>query len=546
MKKKALAVALSMALCFGAALPSFAADDTTTPAQPASPEAAEQVDHEYQSFQIFKGEEGVLNNKKVLLKVEWGADASQAVQDAIWKQIHADGFEVKDEDGNVIANQADATATDIARAIEAKYPNSNKVGVDAEKLAKVVSKAIGDKTGTTVADNTTFTGDAGWYLVVDKTPSLWGDYAQYKDRSQLKFLFKNDTFRVTTKRSWIEIFKTVKDINDSVTVDNPDGSSADYDIGDDVPFTLTATLPDNVKDYESYTFTINDRQNKGFDFPENFKVTVDGVEYAAANYTVASNDYDNDGAQNDFDIVFGDVAKNAAFNNSSQVVVTYTSKLNADAKIGNAGNKNESRITYNPDNEGEGHTPWDIVIVFTFKPIINKLDQDGAALPGAVFDLVKVKATEAGGKYTVTKDADGNDETVYTKTFVANGNVHSIAGIDDGVYKIVETTTPPGYNTIDPIYFVVVAEHNENLELVSLSIVDLDGNSMNPGEAVSNAMTASLTDGTITTDVINQKGVVLPSTGGIGTTIFYIVGGVLVVGAVVLLIVRRRMRTEEE
>ena len=540
MKRRILPILLSAALAFAAPMTTFAAE------KPASPEAAEQVAHEYQSFQIFKGEEGVLNGNKVLLKVEWGADATQAVQDAIWTQIHADGFEVKDEKGNVIADQADATATDIARAIEAKYPNSEKVGVDAEKLAKVIAKVIGDKTGTTVVDNTTFTGDAGWYLIVDKTASLVDEYEQYKDRSQLKFLFNNDTFRVTTKRSVIEIFKTVKDVNDSVTVENPDGTSADYDIEDDVPFTLTATLPDNVKDYESYTFTINDRQDKGFDFPKNFKVTVDGVEYAAANYTVASNDYDNDGAQNDFDIVFGDVANNAAFKNSSKVVVTYTSKLNADAKIGNAGNKNESRITYNPDNEGEGHTPWDIVIVFTFKPIINKLDQDNNALEGAVFDLVKVKATEAGGKYTVTKDADGNDETVYTKTFAANGNVHSIAGIDDGVYKIVETTTPAGYNTIDPVYFVVVAEHNENLELVSLSIVDLDGNSLDPQTAVSNAMTASLTDGTITTDVINQKGVVLPSTGGIGTTIFYVIGGVLVVGAVVLLIVRRRMRNEEE
>ncbi len=537
MKRRILPILLSAALAFAMPMTTFAAD------KPASPEAAEQVAHEYQSFQIFKGEEGVLNNKKVLLKVEWGANATQAVQDAIWAQIHADGFKVYDDKKVEITDQAKATATDIARAIDDNYNDSTTVGVDSEKLAKVIAAAIGDVDGAAIEDNTTFTGDAGWYLIVDKTASLVDEYEQYKDRSQLKFLFNKDTFKVTTKRSVIEIFKTVQDINDSVEVVNPDGTSADYDIGDAVPFTLTATLPDNVKDYESYTFKINDRQDKGFDFPENFVIKVDGVEYTATP-TVA--DYDGDGENNDFDIDFGDVVKNPAFKNSSKIVVTYTSVLNEKAKTGNAGNKNESRITYNPDNEGEGHTPWDIVIVFTFKPIINKVDQNGAALEGAVFDLVKVKATENNGKYTVTKDENGNEETVYTKTFVANGNVHSIAGIDDGVYKIVETTTPAGYNTIDPVYFVVVAEHNEKLELVNLSIVDLEGKSMDPATAVSNAMTASLTEGTITTDVINQQGVVLPSTGGIGTTIFYVIGGVLVAGAVVLLIVRRRMRNEEE
>ena len=115
----------------------------------------------------------------------------------------------------------------------------------------------------------------------------------------------------------------------------------------------------------------------------------------------------------------------------------------------------------------------------------------------------------------------------------------AFTGLDDGDYRLTETATPATYNSIDPIEFTVTAEHDITSDNPALTM--LSGN-VTTGTIT---FTPNPTDGSLTTNVENKKGPELPKTGGIGTTIFYVVGGILVIGAGILLITKKRMNTKE-
>lgn len=177
-----------------------------------------------------------------------------------------------------------------------------------------------------------------------------------------------------------------------------------------------------------------------------------------------------------------------------------------------------------------GKTPDDTVIVFTYKVVANKVDENNVALKGAAFKLEKkigseyqlvdfVNATETAGKYTIV---DPN-KTTFEWT-----------GVDDGDYRLTEIITPEGYNTIAPIEFTVTAGHKKEFDFGTRTEV-LE--SLTGGDKVS----GNVSTGQLTTDVVNKKGSSLPSTGGMGTTIFYVVGSILVLGAAILLITKKRM-----
>ena len=165
----------------------------------------------------------------------------------------------------------------------------------------------------------------------------------------------------------------------------------------------------------------------------------------------------------------------------------------------------------------------------TKNPDYDPEDEDSEeyiSLKGAGFTLYKKNAS--GTYVAVSGEIKGNDMTTFT-----------FSGLDDGDYKLSETTTPAGYNTISDIEFTITAEHEINSDNPALT--SLNGN-VSSGVIT---FTPNTSGGSLTTDVINQKGSTLPSTGGMGTTLFYIIGGVLVVGAAVLLIVKRRMSVEK-
>ena len=173
----------------------------------------------------------------------------------------------------------------------------------------------------------------------------------------------------------------------------------------------------------------------------------------------------------------------------------------------------------------------------------NKVDSNGEKLAGAGFKLSKFdKESDSWklvGYQNVKLDASGNPVETNGRYEVENATDTSFAWnrIDDGKYKLEEVVTPAGYNTIDPVEFDVVAGH-ANLTLSSLSGTKITGT---VGEYT---FTANAAEGSLTTNIVNQSGTVLPSTGGMGTTVFYVVGGGLMAVAVVLLVTKKRMENK--
>ena len=184
----------------------------------------------------------------------------------------------------------------------------------------------------------------------------------------------------------------------------------------------------------------------------------------------------------------------------------------------------------NPNNghEGEtGKTPEDKNIVFTYKTIVNKVDQDQKPLAGAAFKLEK---KQSDGKYTLVKEFTAGEDKKFEFT-----------GLDDGEYKLTETTTPAGYNTIDPIVFTISATHDGTSDDPKLT--ELSGNVTN---GVVTFTRDTNNEDSLTTDIVNKNGSTLPSTGGRGTTMIYIIGAALVITAGVVLVMRKKMSSDKE
>ena len=471
-------------------------------------------DHTYEAYQIFTGD----LSGTTLSNIVWGSGVSEAGQTAL----------------------GDAAAK----------AETLKTEADAKAFAKAVAPYLTTAAGSanTVTDGKYVISGlaAGYYLVKDQDGSLTGDNDSYTE--YIIQVVGNVT--ATPKSDVPEVQKKVKDINDSTDTTKTDWQdSADYDIGDSIPFQLKATLADNVSSYTTYKVVFHDTLSKGLTYNNDAKVYIDGTETNGFTVTATVN---ADGTTTL--TVSCDDVKALGAGNSSVITVEYTAKLNENAVLGSAGNPNEVYLEYsnNPNKSEEGNnetgeTPKDVVIVFTYKTIINKVDSENKPLTGAAFKLEKLIKGKDGAADTWTTVKEFTvDETTTSFTF---------SGLDDGQYKLTETKTPAGYNTIDPIYFVIEATHDETADAPTLKtlnayLTDANGNKqteMKDGESVNIDLgTVDLTAGSITATVVNKSGSELPSTGGIGTTIFYVLGGVLVLAAVVLLVTKKRMSGAEK
>ena len=268
-----------------------------------------------------------------------------------------------------------------------------------------------------------------------------------------------------------------------------------------------------------------------------------GTKIDVSKYTVSTQSGANDGTE--ITIKFADLKTAVNATSDNKITVVYKATLNEQSVIGSAGNPNKVYLEFsnNPNGKGTGNTPEDTVTVFTYKVAANKVDGNRNKLAGAGFKLSKFDKEKNDWKlvgYQNVKLGDnGNPVETDGHYEVENATATSFAWnrIDDGKYKLEEVVTPAGYNTIDPVEFDVVAGH-ANLALTSLSGTKTDGT---VGEYT---FTPDKTEGSLTTDIVNQSGTVLPSTGGMGTTVFYVVGGGLMAVAVVLLVTKKRMENK--
>lgn len=495
--KKLMAALLAVAMVCAMAIPAFAdgSSSTSTAAVTKYTITAPKNGHTYEIYQIFTGDYDALQ-PSMLTNIKWGENGTGTVGAAVEQNVL-----------NALSAVA-SSASDKAKldVIE------NYVKLDTTPVAIVTNGSSVEVVG-------------GYYLIKDQDGSLSGSepYTTY-------LVSVVGTVTISPKSNDVPEFeKKLKDTNDSTGDTTGWQDSADYDIGDYIPFRLQGTVPEDYDSYKTYYYAFHDVEEKGLTFdPSSVKVFVGdeetGTKIDASNYTVDTSPADGC----TFEIVFDDLKKVSGVTANSIITVTYKSQLNGNAVLGEHGNVNKAQLEYsnNPRGDGKGETPWDNVIVFTYKVVVNKIDQAGDPLEGAQFTLTK--KTKNGTDVVKTMDVN----TTLTQ--------FTLSGLDDGEYTLTETVTPAHYNTISPITFTVTADHKIDWDSISTRdnvLTSLSGEKK-VGEITFNVDKKA---GTLTTDVVNNIGTTLPGTGGIGTTIFYVIGGGLMVAAAILLITKKRM-----
>ena len=381
----------------------------------------------------------------------------------------------------------------------------------------------------------------GYWMFADVT-DLEGEY----DANSLVMVdTKGESdITVTPKVAMPPIEKKVKDIEDSEDgdiSDNPWHDSADHDIdGAAIPFKLTAAPPNNAAYYSTYELIFHDTMSAGLTLDKSsFKVYIYDSKYKAdvdtdlndhvadvTDYFTITTEGLTDGCT--FEVSCKNILAIPGVHKDTAFVVYYEASLNENAVIGAAGNPNEVKLEFsnNPYEEGTGLTEPDKVTVFTYQLTVNKTDSHGHALAGAGFTLYKKNVT---GEYVaigdeLKVDADGNALTTFTWK-----------GLDDGDYKLMETTVPEGYNALADVLFTISAAHEETAD--DPKLLSLDGGLMGTGE---------VTTGIITKDIVNQTGTVLPETGAKGTFLLITASTMFVMIAVVFMVTRKKMSVYED
>ncbi|SBV91633.1 conserved exported hypothetical protein [uncultured Eubacteriales bacterium] len=519
MFKTLSSLALALVLLVALAIPAFAAETYTVTID------SDTTGHIYEAYQIFAGDlsEGILSN------VTWGSGVDGV---ALLSALKADATV-----GTTFATATSAAA--VAVALDGAANDS----AAAKAFAAVAGQHLTTATGTSseAAGPYTIQGlPAGYYLVKDKNGSQNGE-----DEAYTRFVLQVvEDVSATPKASTPTVEKKVKE-NDQYTADGGYGvgynDAADYNIGDSVPFKLIGTLPSTYADYSSYSYTFHDTLSSGLTYNYDAKVFVDGTEITSS-ATVTGGDHALTVKFDNLKAIPG-----VTITSASKITVEYTATLNKGAEIGLDGNTNEVYLEYsnnpNPGGEGNtGETPKDKVIVFTYELDVTKVDgaEITKLLGGAEFQL-----TNAAGKYAQV-GTDGvltgwttDAAAATTLISAADTGLFKVIGLDDGIYTLTETKAPAGYNKLE--------------NPVEVMIDATTANSQTWGGVAANALTAltvtadtkagntDLTGGVASISIANNKGATLPATGGVGTTIFYVVGGVLMLGAVILLVTKKRI-----
>ena len=367
--------------------------------------------------------------------------------------------------------------------------------------------------------------DKGYYLIVE---TELNDEADTYSLVMLNTA-DQDSVTVDSKEDSPTFEKKIKEKNDSTGVESGWQDGADYDINDVVPFKLQGTVPRNYGAYSTYKYVFHDEMSSGLTFNANsVEVKVDGNTITSG-YSVVTTGLKDDCT---FEIQFENLKNISAVTAGCTITVEYNATLNDKAVIGSAGNPNQAKLEYsnNPYGDGTGKTPWDKVIAFTYQLVANKVDKDGTPVEGAGFTLYKWSDDES--KYVAV-----GSEIKGVTTFNFNG-------IDAGKYKLVESTVPDGYTKAEDLEFTVVATYDTENAEPKFGTLTIKAGDKVISEGEDKVFTVNLAAGSFTTNVVNLTGTTLPSTGGMGTTVFYVVGGGLMAVAVVLLVTKKRMENK--
>lgn len=542
--KKLLGLLLAAVMVLAMGVPTFAASGSYTLTISGASDG-----HTYEAYQIFAGD--LSENEQTLSNVKWGDGVNgEALLAAL-----------KGTEEEPTAYQTCMTAADVAKVLESYENNSSEMKAFADIAGQHLTKTTSGTASAYNEDSKSYTISglaAGYYLVKDKDDSVPGTDA-YTD-----FILKVVQNTTVTPKSDVPTVEKKVQEDDKYNQDGGYGNGyndvADWNIGDAVPFKLIGTLPTNFADYDIYQYIFHDTLSDGLDLNEGSikvyyasdKAGTDKTEIPLGKYEVEAPGTD----QCSFEVAFADLTSVEGVTANKYIIVEYTATLNKDAEIGLPGNPNKVYLEFsnNPNSGGEGDTgktPEDKVIVFTYELDVTKVD--GADADTKLEDA-EFKLYDENGKYVTVDDAGkvtgwaDTEEGGSTLKSDENG-LFKVSGLDDGTYWLKETKAPDGYNLItDPI----------KIEIKATTVNDQDWTAMEgPADALTaleikvtvgsttTSGTGDTESGIVATDIKNNKGATLPETGGMGTTIFYVLGAILVLGAGGLLIARRRTDSEK-
>lgn len=524
--KKLLAALLAVAMVCAMAIPAFAYDTEEVRAH-----------HSFEAFQIFQGDVSDDNTK--ISNVKWGKNITNST----------DFLEKLTADPTISGEFNNPTTAQDVLAVISKWHDSDDNSIAFARFVCHYLYSGAVDPGTSIPSS----GDvveipidgAGYYLIVDTTYFKPGDsYHAYNS-----FLLKvnKGKFNLPIKPKFVKptVEKKVydNDIND-ISSAGGWGSSADHAINEKFKFQLIAKLPasdDCAYDYyDKYSVIFHDTLSDGITYDKDDELDSVVINSNGHTYDITNDTskYTITESQNSFVVKIPDVktcAEGLDLNDGATITVTYTAHLNDKAYVntgsGSTENKNSVQLQYsNNPRPGEywGTTPKSEVYVFTYQLNNTKLaeNEHGAPLKDVGFCLYsdeacahKVELYKEGDFYFPIKDA--TDKKAVEEMYSDKDGKFNIKGLDAGTYYLRETNPPKDYSACDDTKIVISATHDEHN-------VNLSGES------------------NLNNKIINKKagGITLPSTGGIGTTIFYVVGGGLMVAAIVLLVTKKRMENK--
>ena len=508
--------------------------------------------HTYLVYQIFTGDYSKKNNEDATLSnIKWGQNGK-----------------AKNENESVTAGElvSDTVLNDIKAA--------NDKSTDKEKLDIITPYA--NTTGTTVGTaateayaevsaNSSKTGvPNGYYLIKDKTAA-----AQGANDTTTTYIVK-----VVGEDLTIERKASVPKVTKKILENSMEKDETTAKVGDVVNFELTGDLPQNYADYASYKYVFHDTLSKGLTYNGNLKVYV---KNGSSEEAVSSESYTETTTNSASTTPNSDTSITVTFNNlkattdtdtektvkntsgqaitinaKSKIIVRYSATLNENAVVGSTGNENKVQLEYSndPNSTTTGNTENQQVKVYTFQLNVVKIDSSTAdkkpseqtKLPGAKFKLY-YEAKEDDDVADNTKhyaivNTTTNTVTGWTEeeekgsvlTTDSKGNI-TVKGLKTGVYYLDEIEAPAGYNKLtNSVKVDIITADNPIYNLESVKADNTPG-------------TVSGAEGTIT--IANSQGSNLPSTGGMGTKLFYTIGGLLMAGAAIVLVIKKRRSSAE-
>lgn len=534
-----LTCVLAFTMAFAMGLTASAADYTITITKPAG-----DIDRTYEAYQIFQGN----LDGSTLSDIEWGTGIDGA---AFLTELKKNASFTSCTDAKTVAEKLAAFTNDSDEAVA---------------FAKLAGKFLTTATATSSAGKITV--PAGYYLLKDVTT-------------------------VAHDALSLNILKVVKDVEvnpkaDHPTVDKKIGTDIstgvaanEATIGDKVPFVIASKVP-QMQGYTKYFFVLNDSMTAGLTYNRDVAIKIGTTTLAPTAYDVTYDD-----TANTMKIVIKNFIQYKS-EAGKDIVVTYSATLNENADLTQAGNKNTVKLTYsnNPnvdykgDNEPDstdpvGETPEHVTVTYSTKLQLTKVNgaDHNEKLEGVEFQITGTSiktavskgeyfkqdaagtyyqlkdgtftetdpTTETGSKYVSTsvkyaKVTDTTEQTNMQKVTASgttdkNGLI-TFEGLGAGTYFITELKTKSGYNLLTaPITVVITAT---------------PGTTSCTWTATMNGAPATFEENMVKLTVENNKGSVLPITGGIGTTIFYVIGGLLVCGAAVMAITKKKLSVEDK